>query len=161
MVFFFIEDSSIIHSSKSTFLVFDWKVDSSFKKSFNLMFEKEQSSIQLLSSISGNNNFIAAWKELILEFEEGSFEVAKNGDVWATSNEDVLSTFDFRPSEEGLWFTDKVIDFSFQISLIGCGLAGWSNSVRAAALICWHWLKIIDKIFSEYSNLRSTLKISI
>lgn len=66
LVFLFVKNSSVIHGSVSFFLVLDWEVNSSLEKSFNFVFEKKQSSVQLLSFISSNDDFLTSWEELVL-----------------------------------------------------------------------------------------------
>lgn len=139
LVFFFVEDTGIIHGSVSSLGILDWEVDSSFEETFNFVFEEEQSSIKLLSFVSGDDNFIASREELILEFEESTLEVGENGDVWAAIEDDVLSSFDFGPSETGLWISDKIVDLTFEVSLVG-RTCGWCDFVRASVLIWWHMI---------------------
>lgn len=141
LVLLFVENSSVIHGSVSTLRIFDREVDSSFEETFNFVFEEEKSSIELLSFVSGDDNFVASREELILEFEKSSLEVAKNWDFWAALEDDVLSSFDFRPSEIGLGFSDEVVDLTFQIPLVGRSCGWWSDSVWAGVLIWWHEFK--------------------
>ena len=141
LILLFVEDSGVIHGSVSSFGVLDWKVDSSFEKTFNFVFEEEQSSIKLLSFISGDDNFVASREELILKFKESSLEVVENGDVWAALEDDVLSSFDFGPSETGLWISDKIVNLTFKVSLVGRSGGWWCDSVGAGVLIWWHRFK--------------------
>jgi hypothetical protein len=78
LVLLFVENSSVIHGSVPTLGIFDGEVDSSFEETFNFVFEEEKSSIELLSLVSSDDNFVASREELILEFEKSSLEVAKN-----------------------------------------------------------------------------------
>jgi hypothetical protein len=78
LILLFVEDSGVIHGSVSSLGIFDGEVDSSFEETFNFVFEEKESSIELLSFVSGDDNFVASREELVLEFEEGSLEVAKN-----------------------------------------------------------------------------------
>ena len=153
LVLLFVEDAGVIHSSVSSFGILDWEVNSSLEETLNFVFEEKQSSIKLLSFISGNDNFVASREELILEFKESSLEVVENGDVWAALEDDVLSSFDFGPSETGLWISDEIVNLTFKVSLVGRSGGWWCDSVGAWVLIWWHIVKnYLWKILWQCSN---------
>jgi len=142
----------------TSFLVFNCKAYSSFKESFNFMFQKKESSIQLLSSVSSNHNILASWEKFIFKFKEGPFEVWEDWDIWTSFDDNVLSSFNFRPSESGLGVSNQIIDLTLNVSLIWWGLDRRCYLVWATALICWH---MIWKLFINFSWFIDYLKYPV
>ena len=112
LVFFFIQKSSII---KYSFSFLDIVVNFPLQQSIDLVFQKEESSVESLSFVSSNDNAWAGSEEILFEFKEGSFKSGKGNWICASGDDDVFTWV--APGKVGTSLGWDIDSFSVEVSV--------------------------------------------